>query len=46
VVVLNYIASQLSQKDIRALGKVFMEIDENKDGFLTVEELSAYMATQ
>jgi Ca2+-binding EF-hand superfamily protein len=34
--VLNYIASQLPQKDIMTLGKVFLEIDKNKDGFLTV----------
>lgn len=36
VLVLNYIASQLPQKDIMSLGKVFMEIDKNKDGHLTV----------
>lgn len=46
VLVLNYIASQLSQKDIMLLGKIFLEIDRNKDGYLTVEELSSYMATQ
>lgn len=36
VLVLNYIASQLSQKDIMVLGKIFMEIDKNKDGYLTI----------
>lgn len=46
MVVINYIASQLSQKDIRVLGKMFLEIDQNKDGYLTVEELSSFMATQ
>lgn len=46
MLVLNYIASQLSQKDIMLLGKIFLEIDRNKDGYLTVEELSSYMATQ
>jgi Ca2+-binding EF-hand superfamily protein len=44
--VLNYIASQLPQKDIMVLGKIFLEIDKNKDGYLTVEELSSYMQTQ
>ena len=39
-------ASQLPQKDIMVLGKVFMNIDENKDGYLTVEELSKYMKSQ
>lgn len=43
VLVLNYIASQLPQKEIMMLGKVFMDIDKNKDGYLTVEELSSYM---
>lgn len=28
------------------LGKVFLEIDKNKDGFLTVEELSSFMKEQ
>lgn len=28
------------------LGKIFLEIDKNKDGYLTVEELSNYMSTQ
>lgn len=28
------------------LGKVFMEIDENKDGYLTIEELANYMNGQ
>lgn len=28
------------------LGKVFMEIDENKDGDLTIEELANYMEVQ
>jgi hypothetical protein len=42
VLVLNYIASQLPQKEIMLLGKVFLEIDKNKDGYLTVEELSAF----
>jgi hypothetical protein len=36
VLVLNYIASQLPQKEIMLLGKVFLEIDKNKDGYLTV----------
>lgn len=36
VLVLNYIASQLSQKDIMVLGKIFLEIDKNKDGYLTI----------
>lgn len=36
VLVLNYIASQLSQTDIMLLGKIFLEIDKNKDGYLTV----------
>ena len=42
---LNYIASQLPQKEIMVLGKVFMEIDKNKDGYLTIEELSEYFNT-
>jgi len=28
------------------LGKLFLEVDKNKDGYLTVEELSAYMQSQ
>lgn len=43
VLVMNFIASQLPQKDIMMLGKVFMEIDKNKDGTLTVEELTNYL---
>ena len=46
ILVLNYMASQLPQKDIMVLGQIFMNIDENKDGYLTVEELSKYMKTQ
>jgi Ca2+-binding EF-hand superfamily protein len=46
VIVLNFIASQLPQKDIMSLGRVFMEIDKNKDGNLTVEELSRFMKQQ
>ena len=42
MLVLNYIAAQLPQKEISLLRKVFLEIDENKDGYLTVEELSEY----
>jgi len=37
MLILNYIASQLPQKDIMRLGKMFLEIDTNKDGFLTIE---------
>ena len=36
ILVLNYMASQLPQKDIMVLGQIFMNIDENKDGYLTV----------
>ncbi len=43
---LNYIASQLPQKDIMALGKVFMEIDKNKDGNLSVLELSNFIKNE
>ena len=43
---LNYIASQLPQRDIMILGKAFMDIDKNKDGYLTIEELSHYMQDQ
>jgi Ca2+-binding EF-hand superfamily protein len=25
------------------LGKVFMDIDENKDGYLSIEEMANYM---
>ena len=46
MLVLNYIASQLPQKDIMLLGQMFMDIDKNKDGFLTVQELSEYMSRQ
>lgn len=28
------------------LGKVFLDIDENKDGYLTIEELANYMKDQ
>ena len=39
---MNYIAAQLPQKEIMLLWKVFLDIDKNKDGYLTVEELSEY----
>ena len=43
---LNFIASQLPQKDIMVLGQVFQSIDENKDGFLTIDEMAKYMKNQ
>ena len=46
ILVLNFLASQLPQKDIMILGQVFMSIDQNKDGYLTVEQLSNYMKSQ
>ena len=37
--VLNYIAIRLKEKDIKDLEKIFLEIDENKDGTLTYDEM-------
>lgn len=38
---LTYIASQLSESEIIELGKLFMQLDKNNDGVLTIEEISA-----
>jgi Ca2+-binding EF-hand superfamily protein len=35
-----YIASQLPEKQIHKLGNIFKQIDENNDGYLTVDELN------
>ena len=37
--VLTYIATRLKEKDIKDLEKIFFEIDENKDGTLTFDEI-------
>ena len=37
--VLTYIATRLKEKDIKDLEKIFFEIDENKDGTLTYDEM-------
>ncbi len=33
---MTFIATQLPEKDIHHLGKLFAQIDTNSDGFLTV----------
>lgn len=40
-VALTYIASQLSEKEITELGKLFKKIDKNGDGVLTIDEMKA-----
>ena len=35
----NYVASQMSEKDVEKLGQLFRKIDINHDGFIEVEEL-------
>ena len=37
--VLTYIATRLKEKDINDLEKIFLEIDENKDGTLSFDEM-------
>jgi calcium-dependent protein kinase len=39
----TFIASQLAAQDIAKYEKVFQELDENHDGFLSLEELHHYM---
>lgn len=34
-----YIASQLPEKEIHALGQAFKQVDKNSDGYLTIDEL-------
>ena len=36
---INYVATRLKEKDIKDLEKIFFEIDENKDGTLTYDEV-------
>lgn len=36
---ITYIASQLPEKEIHELGKVFEQVDKNNDGYLTIDEL-------
>jgi len=38
-IAVTYIASQLPEKEIHKLGEIFKQIDENDDGYLTVDEL-------
>ncbi len=40
-ITLTYIASQLSENEISALGKHFKSLDKNGDGVLTVEEIKS-----
>ena len=40
-VALTYIASQLSEREITELGKLFKKIDKNGDGVLTIDEMKA-----
>lgn len=39
-VVLTCMASQLSESEIMDLGKIFLQLDKNGDGTLTLEELT------
>jgi Ca2+-binding EF-hand superfamily protein len=39
----TYIASQLTAQEIKKYEKIFQELDENHDGFLSLEELNNYM---
>ncbi|KAM3130314.1 hypothetical protein pb186bvf_017610 [Paramecium bursaria] len=38
-VFLSFMASQMSESEIRELGKLFKELDKNGDGVLTIEEI-------
>lgn len=38
--VLSFMASQLSEVEINELSKIFINLDKNGDGTLTIEELS------
>ena len=40
------IATQLSEKDISELGKVFKSIDTNNDGVLTLDEIRNALSRQ
>ena len=39
----SYIASQMTAKEIGNLEKLFKELDENHDGYLSLDELHKYM---
>lgn len=38
-IIIQYIISQLSEQDFLTYGAIFNNIDENKDGMLSIEEL-------
>lgn len=42
----TYIATQLPEKDIHHLGKLFQQIDTNSDGYLTIDELQVALDKQ
>ena len=41
-----YIASQLPEKQIHALGQTFKQVDKNSDGYLTIDELREVIERQ
>ena len=38
-IVSTHIATQLSENEIKKLKKIFMKIDEDQDGYLSIDEL-------
>lgn len=44
--IMTYISTQLPEKEIHHLGKLFEQIDTNSDGYLTVDELQIALDKQ
>ena len=42
----NYVASQMSEKDVEKLGQLFRKIDINHDGFIEIDELRQALASE
>ena len=42
----NYVASQMSEKDVEKLGQLFRKIDLNHDGFIELDELRQALASE
>ena len=45
-VVATYIATQLSENEITSIRDIFMSIDDDQDGYITVEELHQFLLSK